>query len=107
MKKKAYEVVYDTEHFTGSFVLEDYSAAISTAIDILGEWMMNERNEWDPDTGIPTPEQRDSWNHMIGTSTVFVWERKPDHDEPEEEDVVWDMNDADLREIGWEEIENE
>ena len=46
MKKTAYEVVYDTEHFSGSFVLYDYHAAISTAIDILGEWMMNERNDW-------------------------------------------------------------
>ena len=104
MKHKAYEVVYNTEHISGSFTLISVDAAISTAIDILGEWMMQERNEWDPDTGIPTQEQIDSWNHMIGTSTVFVYERKPGKDEPDEEDVIWDMNDNDLREIGWEEV---
>ena len=105
MKKTAYEVVYDTEHFSGSFVLYDYHAAISTAIDILGEWVMNERNDWDPETGIPTPEQVDSWNHMIGTSTVFVYERKPGKDEPDADDVIWDMEDTDLKSIGWDEID--
>lgn len=104
MKKNGYEVVYDAEHFAGSFTLFDLSAAISTAKDILMEWMMNERSEWDPGASVPTDEQRDSWNHMIGTSTVFVYKRIPGKEEPDEEDVVWDMNDDDLREIGWEEI---
>lgn len=104
MKKTGYEVVYDTEHFSGSFTLFDLSAAISTAIDVLAEWMMNEREGWDPDTGIPTEEQCESWNHMIETSTVCVYERKPGKDEPDDDDIVWDMNDADLNEIGWKEV---
>lgn len=104
MEKTGYEVVYDTEHFSGSFHLDDHDAAVSTAIDILMEWMMDERSTWDLDTSVPTEEQRDSWNHMIGTSTVFVYERIPGKAEPDEEDVVWDMNDTDLREIGWKEV---
>lgn len=104
MEKTGYKVVYDTEHFTDSFTLYDPDAAISTAKDILGEWMMNERESWDPESGIPTAEQRDSWNYMIGTSTVFVYKVVPGKDEPDEEDVIWDMDDNDLREIGWEEV---
>ena len=104
MKKTGYEVVYDTEHFSGSLHLDDQDAAVSTAIDILMEWMMNERSTWDQDASAPTDEQRDSWNYMIGTSTVFVYECFPGKDEPDEDDVIWDMNDTDLRKIGWKEV---
>ena len=104
MNNPGYEVVYNTEHFSGSFTVPYPDTAISTAIDILMEWMMDERYNWNPNTGIPTKEQRDSWNHMIGTSTVFVYRRIPGKAEPDEEDVIWDMDDADLREIGWKEV---
>lgn len=99
-----YAVLYSTERFTGAFYLDDLDAAISTAIDVLMEWMMNERTDWDPDTGIPTPEQRDSWNRMIGTSTVFVYAVVPGKESPDEEDVIWDMEDDVLREIGWKDV---
>ena len=105
MESSAYEVVYDTEHFSGSFTLYDADAGKGTALDILMQWMMDERSTWDTDAAIPTQEQIDSWNRMIGTSTVFVYKHVPGKDEPDEEDVIWDMEDNDLRDIGWKEIE--
>ena len=101
--KKNYGILYDADTFTDAFYEEDPDAAIGAAIDVLIGWMDSERAEWGSDG--PTPAQIDEWNYMIGTYTVFVWKVVPGQDEPEEEDVIWDMNDDDLREIGWEEIE--
>ena len=99
-----FAVAYSTEHFSDTFYLDDPAAAVSTAIDILMAWAMDARSGWDPDAVAPTEDQRDAWNHMIGTSTVFVYEVVPGHDGPEEEDVIWDMEDDVLHAIGWEDL---
>lgn len=95
-------VVYDTEHFSGEIRIPTMNDAINAAIDVLKGWMDDERAGWGPDG--PTKAQQDSWNYMIGTCTTFVFRSVPGKEEPDEEDVVWDMEDNDLREIGWEDI---
>lgn len=102
-KNLPFAVIYDGDHFTDGFRVADEYDAINAAIDVLVTWMDAQRAEWNPVTG-PTDAQRDAWNYMIGTCTVFVYRVIPGKDEPDEEDVVWDMEDDVLREIGWEDI---
>ena len=95
-------VVYDASFSEGVIEKLTMDDAVSTAIEILKGWMDDKRKEWGPDG--PSEAQRKAWNYMLGTSTVFVFRSVPGKEEPDEEDVVWDMEDNDMRKIGWEDI---
>lgn len=104
-KDGKFAVYYSTEHFDGEFYMDDKESAIGAALDVLSGWMTDAQSAWDPLTCAPkNQEQRDAWNYMVDTSVVYVYERVPWKDMPDEDDVVWDMDPADLLDIGWKEV---
>ena len=84
---KRYQVVYDTEHFTGDTgFFDNLKEALSVATDILVNWMNDERSSWEFKNKIPKPtkKQIEDWNYMINTCEVYVADLEYDGSDPEE-----------------------
>lgn len=83
---KRYQVIYDTEHFTGNCCYFDtLKESLNSAIEIFKGWMEYEKNTWKYKNGIPnlTTEEIERWNYMIDTCEAYVVDTEYGGDEPE------------------------
>lgn len=87
---KRYQVVYDTEHFTGDCGLfETLEEGLDAAIEVLKGWMTDEIDYWKIENGIfkPTEKQIKNWNYMIDTCEAYVVDLRYDGNNPEEKET--------------------
>ena len=83
---KRYQVIYDTEHFTGDCgYFDTLKESLDSAIEIFKGWMEDEKNTWKYKNGIPnlTTEEIERWNYMIDTCEAYVVDTEYGGDEPE------------------------
>jgi len=105
MEKIVYTVVYDTENFCDGFDCDSYDDAVGSVLNILMAWMYDGELTWHPcDETIPTEEQLDDWNYFINSNEVRIY-RHVAGTECLDEDIVWYMDQDDVEEIGWKEVE--
>lgn len=92
---KRYQVVFDTEHFTGECgSFDTLEEGFNEIINLLKGWMEDERDTWEFENGIPnlTTEQIEKWNYMIDTCEAYVVDTEYQGDNPEmrkEESYYW------------------
>ena len=102
--RKPWMVVYDTDDMTDGFGCDSFEEAKDDALGILCNWMNAERGTWKVENHIPVPdeEQKENWNYMIETCSVYVQKYIPYTDEYE---TCWNPDDHDLKNIGWDTYE--
>lgn len=87
---KRYQVVYNTEHFTGDCGLfETLEEALNAATDIFIDWMTDAADSWKIENGIlkPTGKQIENWNYMIDTCEAYVADLEYNGNNPEEKET--------------------
>ena len=96
IKRDTWHAIWDNVHCCDGFDTPSLAQGKQDALDLLIEWMVQERAEWASDT--PTGEEADHWNYMIYNFSAGVSKYNPDTDEYEE---YWYPSDKQKARIGW------
>lgn len=81
-----YQVVFDTENYTGECgSFDTLEEGLNRAIEVFKGWMEDEKNTWEYKNGVPglTINQIEKWNHMIDTCEAYVVDNEYQGDNPE------------------------
>jgi len=94
---KPFGVVWDSINCVDGFECDTFEGAKSDALEILSNWVWEERREW-KDPMHPTEDEIDNYDHMIAECYVEVRKYNEEKDEYEE---YWVPSVEDEHKSGW------
>ena len=100
--RSSWKVCYSADNFDNSFSKDDFESAKDSALDVLGDWMLEESVHWVV-AGMPSETEKEEWDYMINSCEVYVSKYDPSTDEYKE---YWYPDSCDLENIGWKAFDN-